>query len=48
MMSKNYEKNIRDIKTTKGTVMKESKVEQTITLAILSTALFSEYIEATK
>ena len=31
-----------------GAVIKDIKVEVTITLATLSTALFSEYIEPTK
>ena len=31
-----------------GTVIKDIRVEETITLAMLSTALFSEYIDPTK
>tara|TARA_B100001057_G_scaffold224022_1_gene224297 strand:+ start:681 stop:1094 length:414 start_codon:yes stop_codon:yes gene_type:complete len=39
---------LRDIKTTKGIVIKDIIVEVTITLAMLSTTLFSEYIDPTK
>lgn len=43
-----YAKYFNEMNTIIGTVIKDIKVDDTITLAILSTAFFFEYIEPTK